>query len=901
MLAPVVPGSLAGIGLVIVLTATGPSAQTPATAPQTTPSSPQDRVAQLRARVAELEKSGDSDPALATALNDLAVLYFGQGDYVAAEPLLRRAVSIREATLGEDSPATAQSTNNLAQVLQQRGNYVEAETLLERALRNYEKIRGPDHTDVATALNNLAGLYRAMGNYRRAEPLYQRAIAILEKAVGPEHANVGVAVNNLGLMYQQEGDLKKARPLFERSLAIREKALGPDHPDVGRTLNNLAIISQEEGDLANAEILYQRAIVTFEKAFGRTHPLVGTALNNLAVVELLKAQYDKAEPMFEEALAIRRAAQGPSHPDMNRALTSQAIYYDVVGRKDDAIRRQTEATEVGERNLTLILATGSELQKLRYMETYVEDTDITVSMHRVSAPQNPAAGRLAFTTLLRRKGRVLDAMSGTLQNLRSQLSTDDRALLDKLSGVRGQLATLVLRGPGRQDLQSFNNDVRRLEDEVQQIERTVSTRSALYRSQFPDVTIEAVQAALPSDAVLIEIALYRPFDNKVAQRDKRFGAPRYVAYVLRRTGDPASVDLGDATVIDRQVEVLRKALRDPKDATVGRSARSVFEAVLGPVMPLLGDSRRLLISPDGSLNLIPFAALLTTSGRYLLETHEVSYLTSGRDLLRLKERAASSGPPLVVANPEFNARGGNAQGAAAGPGGRAIDFAGARFNPLPGTAAEAAALRGLLPDADVRVGAEATESVVKSAHAPSVLHLATHGFFLGTEQTATVTEGRLLVHDAKSDSAKGSAIDNPLLRSGLAFAGANQREGGRGNDGILTALEASSLDLWGTRMAVLSACETGLGETRRGDGVYGLRRAIVMAGAETLVMSLWQVSDDATRELMTAFYTRLKAGLPRSTALWEVQRDMLRSTTRRHPYYWGSFILSGADGPVAFQ
>ena len=211
------------------------------------------------------------------------------------------------------------------------------------------------------------------------------------------------------------------------------------------------------------------------------------------------------------------------------------------------------------------------------------------------------------------------------------------------------------------------------------------------------------------------------------------------------------------------------------------------------------------------------------------------------------------------------------------------------------------ALRQLQPDAEVLTSGEANESAVKSAHGPRLLHLATHGFFLGSNQRATSERGRLLVQAASLDSGPTVVIENPLLRSGLAFAGANQRDDGHGGDGILTALEASSLDLWGTRMAVLSACESGLGETKPGDGVYGLRRALVMAGAESQVMSLWQVSDDATRALMTDYYTRLKAGEARSGALRQVQLEMLHSTTRRHPYYWASFVLSGADGPIQFQ
>jgi hypothetical protein len=408
-------------------------------------------------------------------------------------------------------------------------------------------------------------------------------------------------------------------------------------------------------------------------------------------VYLLESQYDKAGPLYDEAIQIRRNALGPTHPDMARALTSQAIYYDVTGRLDEAVKRQTESTEVTDRNLALVLATGSETQKQRYMETFTEDTDITISMHRVSGPANDAAARLALTTILRRKGRVLDAMSGTLQTLRDRMKDDDRAALDRLSGTRTALATMVLRGPGRQDPKAFADEVHRLEEESQKEERDVSARSAAYRAQAQDVTIDAVRGVMPEGSALVEIVLYRPFNNRVAERDKRFGAPRYAAYVLTSSGELKSVELGEAAAVDAQVDGLRRRLRDPKSAGLRTSARALYDTVIAPLQPLVGGATRLLVSPDGALNLVPFAALVGSDGRYLLESTDVSYLTSGRDLLRLQERAASSAAPLILGDPQFDAVAG-AAGAAA-DGGRAIDLSRARFTPLPGTAAEAAALR----------------------------------------------------------------------------------------------------------------------------------------------------------------------------------------------------------------
>jgi CHAT domain-containing protein len=165
-----------------------------------------------------------------------------------------------------------------------------------------------------------------------------------------------------------------------------------------------------------------------------------------------------------------------------------------------------------------------------------------------------------------------------------------------------------------------------------------------------------------------------------------------------------------------------------------------------------------------------------------------------------------------------------------------------------------------------------------------LLHIATHGFFLRDEGTQA---------DAATGPRVRSKIDNPLLRSGLALAGANLRAGGKNEDGILTALEASGLNLWGTKLVVLSACDTGLGEISNGEGIYGLRRAFALAGAESMLMSLWPASDYATQKLMAEYYRYLKQGLGRGPALRRVQLDMLRRDRQLHPFYWATFIQSG--------
>jgi CHAT domain-containing protein len=349
-------------------------------------------------------------------------------------------------------------------------------------------------------------------------------------------------------------------------------------------------------------------------------------------------------------------------------------------------------------------------------------------------------------------------------------------------------------------------------------------------------------------------------------------------------------------------------LSDPQRRDVQQLTRAVDEKVMQPIRALLGEATQLLISPDGELNLIPFAALVDEHGRYLIQRYSLTYLTSGRDLLRMQVARQSKSPPVVVADPAFGdpaSIAGREESSGVGASNRVrIDYSQVFFGPLPGVNEEVRALRELLPNASFLTRERATKAALQAVVAPSILHIATHGFFLsepvaqvspqGNTANALSGSGAGGVTGAQSQTRSISAtarIENPLLRSGLALAGANLRR--NSDDGILTALETSGLNLWGTKLVVLSACDTGIGEVRNGEGVYGLRRALTLAGAETQLMSLWPVSDRSTRDLMIGYYKRLVQGQGRAEALRSVQLQMLQDKSHAHPYYWASFIQSG--------
>ncbi len=869
---------------------------------------------------------GPDDPEVATVLNDLGVLFNRTGDYDQAIEVDRRVLAIREKVLGPGDPGVAKALNNLSRVYENKGDYPQAAALLERAVPIWEKALGPEHPEVAFGLDGLAKMLSAEGDQARAEPLYQRALAIREKALGPDHPEVATTLNNLAVLYREKGDFAKAEALLLRDLAITEKRLGPEHPFLAPTLTNLAEIDRLQGEDQKAEPLYRRALAISTKAFGPDHPDVGRIMSLLGrlCVEGGAGRDAEAQSLLDRSLAILEKALGPEHPrvaspvgglallaaargDLTLATTygeralriqEKALGADhpevaaTLERLSDlhrsrgdvagAVALLTRSQEIRERHLAHNLLPGSERQKLEYLKLFAQDTDRALSLQAQRAPADDQALRLALTTLLRRKGRALDAMSDSVALLRRHAAPADRDLFDRLLGARSRLAAVTLRAPGATPA-AYRAHLARLGDDVEQLESEVGTRSAAFRSESRPVTLESVQAAIPSGAVLIEYALYQPGDPGA-----RNPAPmRYAAYTLSSVGAPRHAELGAAAEIDRAVDAWRAALRDPQRADSARLARALDARIMAPVRGLIESARHLLISPDGALNLIPFAALVDETDRPLLERRTITYLTSGRDLLRLQIQRASRSPAAIVAAPAFGepALVASRKGEAA-----RVDTSQVFFGPLPGAAHEVHALRALLPQAVVLTGDQATEAALRRLSAPTLLHVATHGFFLEEGDppggdAATPPPGTRIGKTAVR-------AGNPLLRSGLALAGANQGRSGD-DDGVLTALEAAGLDLWGTKLVVLSACNTGLGDVKRGDGVYGLRRALVLAGAESQMMSLWPVSDRSTRDLMIGFYRNLTGGGGRGEALRQAQLHLMHDGRHAHPYYWAGFIPSG--------
>ena len=820
---------------------------------------------------------GPEHTETAQVLNNLAQLYDHKGDYAKAEPLFQRALKIKEKALGPEHLSTAISLNSLATLYYHKGDYAKAEPLHQRALKICEKTLGPDHPNTATALSNLALLYLEMGDYAKAEPLYQRALKIYEKALGPEHPSTATSLNNLAALYARMGDYTKAEPLYQRALKIYERALGPDHPASTGALNNLALLYRDMGDYAKAEPLGQRGLKIREKALGPDHPNTATSFISLADLYDHMGDYAKAEPLYQRALKIYEKALGPDHPETANSLHNLAALYFFMGDPKEALRLAAQARRVQEKNLSDILSFTSEQQRLAFQKT-TKPYDLPGTLGNAS--------ELA-EAVLRQKGVVLDSLLEDRLVAEASGDPKQREIIEELRAAKQRLTQLQLEVPkdlSEQAQKQRASEKEKLSTEVEQLEAGLARQVAgLGKARRAlSVTVVQVQSALPQQAALIELLRYSHYLGK--QKSE----PRYGAVVIAASSEPRWVPLGDAAAIEKNVGLYQKSVRGKTDeATLSSVLKAMEQQIWAPIEKALpNDTKTIIISPDAELSFVSFATLLTADDQFVGEKYSVRYVASGRDLLR--EAKAPAGPKTtmrVFANPDFGgivaAQHVDQKNVVALRSVEMRDLQGISLPSLPGTEKESAELEARAKKSgwqpQTYLGPNATKAELQKVNSPRILHLATHGFFL--PEIDIVASNR--AGDA-SEIPKGKLV-NPMHRSGLAMAGAQRtlQAWAKGevppieNDGIVTAEDVGGLKLDSTWLVVLSACDTGGGEARAGEGVMGLRRGFIQAGAQNLLMTLWPISDETTVQIMLDFYDAAFKTGNAPQALADTQRDWL--------------------------
>jgi tetratricopeptide (TPR) repeat protein len=853
---------------------------------------------------------GSDHPNSAQCMDNLSLLLADEGRYKDAEPLCARALEAREKTLGPNHPDVAHSLHNLASLYQSQGRYVGAEALYGRALAIHERALGFDHPSIAQSLNNLALLYGRMGRYSDAEPVYKRALSIREKALGLDHPDVAQSLNNLALLYGDQGRYAEAEALHKRALAIREKSLGPNHPDVAASLNNLAVVYQKESRFADAEPLVRQALAICEEVLGSDHPDVATKLHNLAALHKSQGRHAESELLYKRALAIREKALGADHPDVAELLSDLGLLYGNRGNHvaaGDYISRAWHIRRQNFRDGATVLAERNALEYSHFLNKETSNYfSILLDFPNGAVVNSADIAHIVLST----KSQVTDGIMARNRAIVQETDPEVVALSDTLKWARFALSNLFATGPDQEHPEAFKLKLQSATAEKERLEAELARRSASFAQEQAlwDISAAEVSEALPQGAALVEFMKY---EHRTSIEDTE---PRYSAMVITSSGELSVFPLGSAAAIDTAVLYYRQQFRNVHNldkAAYTAVSDNLYGLVWRPFEALLEGASTVFIAPDGNLNLVSFAGSIDDDGKYLIEDYPIHYLSTGRDLIRLKDKPPSGNGLLAMGDPAFDLS--FQPVAAESPVLTGVKAALSVMNlrsscqelnelhvaPLPGTREELDAVttqwtsNGNEPVHAYTDTSASEESFKGAAPGKRAIHLATHGFYISDEcKPKQAAQGLGL-------ESEGFVGENPFLQCGFLLAGANRhgegaKEANR-EDGIVTAEDVAGMNLQGTDLVVLSACETGLGSVKSGEGVYGLRRAFQMAGARTVISALWPIDDKSTAEFMGQLFSAENETMPETMQRIALSRlSSLRAQEKSdHPFYWAAFVATG--------
>lgn len=840
---------------------------------------------------------GPDDAAVGKQHANLAMLYSERGRYVEAKAEAKRALDVLLKSEGPKSQQTAQAKINLATVHMQLGEWAPAKTLLEEALVVRVDKYGEDHHETALVLANLGVLYAGLGDQAKAGEYSQKAIVGLEKAYGSDHPMVITVRSNLGVTQFNRGQKDEALATSKRALADAEKRLGAEHPDTAIRRQNYALDLIAAGRTAEGVEEAKRSIALMEKTRGLDHPWLARMYGNLGGGLALAGKTDEAMPHLDKSLAVAVKSLGPNHEFTSDAYRMLGIAHGGAKRCTQSMDAFLKGQAVDDGLIDAVLGFADEERKLSFLRTNRNAMDMLFSALLCETRRTPEQVGKVLEVWLKRKGAVLEAQKRFQEAL---LYSDDPAVqkdLVELSTVRGELSRLTLAGAPQDKPEAFQKNVAGLKARREAVEkRLVKAGHAAGGQALLRPNVESVRAALPPGATLVELCRMSQFSMRSYNAD----VDRYIAFVLPKSGPPVLRDLGEVlgieTEIGRMRELIAEGAVDPRrnEAELTKLRASLHKRLIAPLG--VDAAKTLVLSPDGALNFIPFEILLDGSGRVFLEGRELVYVSAGRDVLGFGKSPASKNPAVLMGDPDFDSASGGKPSASGLRGTRAArSLRNVAFARLPGAGEELAALSGVVAGAKVFTGKEANETRLFELQSPGILHLATHGFFLPDEPAGPVkldAVGRET--PAGAVPAPSAEAESPLSRSGFVLSGANAALKTGGDEGVVTAEKALRLKLKGTRLVVLSACETGLGRAMSGEGVFGLRRALHQTGAKGVVMSLWSVPDRETSKLMQAFYKRLAAGDAPPKALRSASLELKTALgANEHPFAWGAFIYVG--------
>lgn len=886
---------------------------------------------------------GPDNRDYASSLYNLANLFLAKQNYRDAEPLLEQAYTIWQKEPEKNELYISFVQSQRAFVYRVVGKFEKAEKILLENLEKFNRQMGVGTADYAHEIVQLAALYKEFGLYDKVEPLYLEGIAIQEKLLGKdnlfyansvdglanyyleigdylhaefyyliakgiwdkqskkEHYVHSTTVGNLAALYRSIGDLKKAEFFILQTKVLQEEVIGKKHASYAKTLGHLAWIYTDMGRYQDAEPLFLEAIEIWNNTYGEFHPVYANALINLGGLYQKTGRFDLAKTHFEKAKDIIKASLGENNKEYSGSLLRLASLYWLQNQNELATFYFLESNPINLKSLSTVSHFLSEEELTAIGHVYDPVFDAHLSFAATHSPSNVSFYNSCYDNALFRKGFLINVVSGV-----RKLAFTDSLAFEKFVQLKANyrwLAKLYALPKVERD----SSILTELEDETNQLEKNFTRTVAGFGEALRQVSWQEVQSALKPGEAAVEFIRFNYYTPEPTD------SVMYAALLLKPGMEsPAFISLFE----ERQLQAILAPLvgqgRDGlNDLYAGQAGQSLYQLLWSPLEASLGGTKSVYVSPAGLLHRLNLGAIPTTptSTETIGKRYGFTVVGSTRQLVVGSAPQSTSGAVDAVVFGGIQYEMDSTAIAPARPEesntrNRGMSFSqtdstlrGDTWRYLKYSEKEVTNIQSQLQKAGFQVGVykglaateESFKQIGKDRPAPKILHLSTHGFFFPDVKN----QSKSLRFGLEEPVFKVS--DNPMIRAGLILAGGNYawKHGkplGDREDGILTAYEISQMDLRNTDLVVLSACETGLGQIEGNEGVYGLQRAFKIAGAKHLVMSLWQVPDFHTHELMTAFYNNmLTKKMPTRAALVAAQEEM--RLKRYEPFYWAGFVL----------
>ncbi len=785
---------------------------------------------------------------LANLTHNKGFLLLEIGDYEEATRQIKQSLELLKQIDATETPDYATFLDNLALVNQSQGNYAEAEKLYLKSrdirLRNFTK----NNPDYALSMNHLASLAHEIGDYKKAKDLYIQSLNIIKNYDGERSTEYANYQSNLATLYSEIGVYDYAEVMLKNSIGILKKAKLAQHPDYASVLMSLAKVYQTTHQAEKALPLLDESREIIHAQLGEQHPLFASVLHQLGKVNQSLGNTEKAENLYLQCLKLRADVLGTKHPDYAASLIQLALFYQLTQKKEKAESYYLSHLQHCIVQIEGYFAFLSEKEKENFYASLSENFEKFNAFAFANSEYSPQLVSEMMNYRLTTKAILFNATSKVRKQILNSGNEELIQLFKQWKSIKDRLARIY--SPLKKiKVKILAEDISAMEKQADAIEKILAEQSIAFKqfSQNQSVTWQTIQANLKKEEAALEIIRFRFFD---IQRDQWTDSINYVGLIItpQTHSYPRLVHLPEGKDLENQhLKAYKYAIKEKQ------TDLDSYTHYWQPFKPHLDCITKIFVAPDGVYNQLNINSLLNPeTGNYLLDEVEIYTLANMREMLEISETPATDAPKKL-AKAVFIGR---------------PNYQEVTLTDLEGSETEVINIAKLLKDknweTEVYLGEKALESVIKQSNSPTVLHIASHSFF-------TIEQ-----------------YEDPMLSSGLILT---SYRNDTVEDGLLTGYEAMSLSLENTDLVVLSACETGMGSLKNGEGVYGLQRAFKMAGAKNVIISLWLADDWATQKLMKEFYEQWILLGDRKKAFRLAQQKMRDKYA--HPYYWGAFMMWG--------